>query len=227
MIGVLVNVLSIIIGGVIGLILHKGLNEKIKKVVMQAIGLSVIVIGISGAIITENVLLLVLSLVIGAVIGTLLKIEDRLDQFGKHIETKYAKSNDKFAKGFITASLIYCVGAMAILGSIEAGVQGDNTTLFIKSILDGVTAIIFTATLGYGVIFSGISVFLYQGTIVLLGTWLQDFLTPQMINETSAVGSVLILAIGLNMLELKRIHVGDMLPAVFIPIVWYLISGLF
>ena len=227
MFGVIVNVVAILIGGTVGLLLKKGLNENVKTVVMQAIGLSTIVIGIAGAIATENILLLILSLVIGGTIGALLKIDSGLERLGQNIERKFASENGGFAKGFVLATLIYCVGAMAIVGSIEAGVNGDNTTLYIKSILDGVTAIVFTATLGYGVIFSAIPVLLYQGGIVILGKFIEPYLTDQMINEMSAVGGVIILGIGLSILEIKKIRLGDLLPAIFLPIIYFIIVGLF
>ena len=227
MVGVLVNVVAIIIGGSIGLLFKKGFNEKILKLILQGIGLSVIIIGISSAIKTENLLLLVISLVLGGIIGGLLKIEDNLDKLGSSIEKKFSKSeNGSFAEGFVMASLVYCVGAMAIVGSIEAGVSGNNETLYIKAILDGISAIVFTATLGYGVLFSGISVLIYQGSIVLLGVQLEPFLTDELINEISAVGGVLIMGIGITMLEIKKIHVGDLLPAVLIPILWYIILSI-
>lgn len=227
MLGVMVNVIAIVVGGLIGLILKHGINEKVKKVVMQGIGLSVIVIGLSSALLTENVLLMVLSLVIGGTIGALIRIEDRLDQLGQHIEDKFSSAEGGFAKGFVLATLIYCVGAMAIVGSIDAGVHGDNTTLYIKAILDGVSAIIFTATLGYGVIFSSIPVLLYQGAIVLLGIQIEPFLTDELIYEMSAVGGVIIMGIGINILEIKKIHIGDLLPAIFIPIIYTIIISLF
>jgi len=227
MVGVIVNVVAVIIGGTIGLLLKKGLNEKVKKVVLQGVGLCVIIIGISNALQTNDMLLLVLSLVTGGVIGALLRIEDRLDGLGLSIEQRFASKEGGFAKGFVWASLIYCVGAMAIVGSIEAGINGDNTTLYVKSILDGVTAIVFTATMGYGVIFSSVTIFIYQGAIVLLGYQLQPIITDQIVTEMSAVGGILILGIGLNILEIKKIHIGDMLPAVLIPAIWILVTGLF
>lgn len=228
MIGVLVNVLAIVIGSLVGLILKKGLNPKILKIIMQGIGLSVIVIGISGALKTDNTLLLVLSLVLGGSIGGLLKIEDRLDTLGDTLEQKLSNGKEGgFSKGFVMATLVYCVGAMAIVGSIEAGVNGNNETLYIKALLDGVSAIVFTATLGWGVLFSSVSVLIYQGAIVLLGVELEPFLTETLINEISAVGGVLILGIGITILEIKKIHVGDLLPAVLIPPIWFFIISLF
>lgn len=225
MLGVFVNIGAVVIGGVIGLFLKKGLSDKIKKVVMQAIGLSTIVIGISSAILTESMLLLIMSLVIGGIIGSLLKIEDNLDKLGLTIEEKFS-SEGGFAKGFVFATLLYCVGAMTIVGSLEAGISGDNTTLFIKSILDGTTAIILTATLGYGVIFSSVSILVIQGGLVLLSGLVEPFLTEALITEISAVGGVCILGIGFNLLEIKKIYVGDLLPALIVPVIWFMIQGL-
>ncbi|MCF7926881.1 MAG: DUF554 domain-containing protein [Candidatus Izimaplasma sp.] len=224
MFGVIVNGIAIILGGVIGLFLNKGLPEKVKRVIMQAIGLSVLLIGFSSAILTNQLLLLVMSLVFGGIIGVLIGIEDKLNALGKKIESQFKEGNN-FAQGFVMATLVYCIGAMAIVGSLEAGF-GDNTTLYVKSILDGVTAIIFTATLGYGVIFSSVVVVIYQGSIVLLGSYLAPFLTTEIITEISAVGGLLIVGIGINILEIKQIHVGDLLPAVFIPPLWFLIVDL-
>jgi len=228
MLGVLVNSLAIVLGGLLGLILKKGLGERLKVVVMQGIGLSVIVIGLAGALESENMLLLVMSLAIGGLLGSLLQIEYRLDMLGLRIEKQFkGKEEGSFAKGFVSASLVYCVGAMAIVGSIEAGVSGNYDTLYVKSLLDGVTAIVFAATLGFGVLFSSVSVFLYQGAIVVLGLLLGSYMPDSLVVEMSAVGSVLIMAIGLNLLEFRRIHVGDLLPAVLVPVVYYLVISLF
>ncbi|MGS0973510.1 MAG: DUF554 domain-containing protein [Candidatus Izemoplasmataceae bacterium] len=228
MVGVVVNSLAIVIGGLIGLVLKHGLSERLKVVVMQGIGLSVIVIGLAGALKSNSTLLLVMSLAIGGLVGSLLQIEYRLDLLGLKIEKRFkGKEEGSFAKGFVTASLVYCVGAMAIVGSIEAGVSGNYDTLYVKSLLDGVTAIVFAATLGFGVLFSSVSVFLYQGVIVVLGILLGNYMPDMLIVEMSAVGSVLIMAIGINILEIKRIHVGDLLPAVLVPIVYYLLLYLF
>ncbi|MBN2604604.1 MAG: DUF554 domain-containing protein [Bacilli bacterium] len=228
MTGVLVNVIAVVIGSLIGLILKKGLNEKLLRIIMQGIGLSVLVIGIGAALKTDNTLLLVISLVLGGIIGGVLKVEDSLDFIGEKIEKKFSKGVEGgFAKGFVMATLVYCVGAMAIVGSIEAGVNGNNETLYIKAVLDGISAIVFTATLGWGVLFSSVSILLYQGTIVLLGYQLEPLLTTELVNEISAVGGVLILGIGLNILEIKKIHVGDLLPAVLIPPIWFFILSLF
>ena len=225
MIGVFVNVLTIIIGGTIGVLLKDRVREDINKVVMQGIGLSVIVIGVIGAIKTQNELVMVLSLVSGGMIGAMLKIDKKIEQLGETVEQKFSHK-EGFAKGFVMGHLIYTVGAMATLGSLEAGINGDYTTLFIKAILDGVTAIIFGATLGYGIIFSFIPVLLFQGSIALLGKVIEPFLTLSLITEISAVGSVLIIAIGLNILEIKKFRLGDLLPSIFMPILWLYVVGL-
>jgi hypothetical protein len=219
MLAVVVNVLAIIMGGSIGLILKDKIGKDISSMIMQAIGLSVLVIGIIGAITTSNPIVLVLSMVSGGVIGTLLQIDNKLELVGAAVEEKLAH-REGFAKGFIMGALLYCVGSMAIVGAVEAGVNGDYTILFVKSILDGVTAIVFAATLGYGIIFSAVPVFIIQGLIVLLSKWIKPILTEQLINEISAVGGVLIIGIALNILEIKKFRLGDLLPSVFMPILW-------
>jgi uncharacterized membrane protein YqgA involved in biofilm formation len=164
--------------------------------------------------------------VIGGAIGAMIRIEDRLEAFGRNVEERFRSAEGGFAKGFVLATLVYCVGSMAIIGSIEAGVNNDHTMLFIKSILDGVSAIVFTATLGYGVLFSALPVVLYQGLIVFVGVRVEPFLTEQLIDEMGAVGGVIILGIGINLLNIARIRVGDLLPAVFLPILYFLFLAL-
>ncbi len=226
MVGVLVNFGAIVIGGSLGLLLKQGLPERITKVIMQGIGLSVLVIGLSSAIQTDNMLLLVISLVLGGALGALIRIDYNLERLGKYVESKFKNKDNGFAKGFVITTLIYCVGAMAIVGSIEAGVEGDNTTLYVKSILDGVTAIVFAATLGYGVLFSSIPVLIYQGLIVLLGIQLEPLITEQLVIEMGAVGGVIIIGIGLTILEIKKINLGDLLPSIFIPVIYFVIMNL-
>jgi uncharacterized protein len=234
--GTVVNAAAIIAGGVTGALLRSGLPERFRDTVMQALGLSIIMIGLSGAlqgiyVITaagklsrEYIMLMIFSLVGGAIIGELLNIEDKLEKLGLWIQKKYLKNSGNFAEGFVTASLVFCVGAMAIVGSLEDGLTGDRGTLFAKAVLDGVISVIFAATLGIGVAFSAIPVFLYQGLITLTAGFIKPWLTESVISQTSLVGSILIVAIGINVLELKRIKVGNLLPAVFIPFIYYLIT---
>lgn len=222
MIGTIINSIAIIIGALIGVFIEKGIKESYKITIMDGIGLSVLVIGITGAIKSENIILVIGSIVIGAILGEFMGIESKLDNLGSSLQNKFGGKDSNFSKGFVTASLIYCVGAMAIIGSLEAGIQGDYSTLFAKSVLDGITAIIFASTLGIGVAFSSIAVFLYQGSITLLANSAKGLLTPEVILEMSAVGGILIMAIGLNILNIKKIKVGNLLPAIFIPVIYYI-----
>ncbi len=237
--GTIVNAGVVIAGGVAGTLLRSGIPEKYKKIVMQGIGLSVLFIGISGTIkemITivngnkldrQFVMLMIFSLVIGGLIGEVLKIEKRLENVGLWFQRKIPSKGGSFSDGFVTASLVYCVGAMAIVGALEDGLSGNPSTLFAKSILDGVSAVIFAATLGIGVAFSAVPVFIYQGGITLLAGLVQPWLTETVISQMSLVGGILIFAIGINLLEIKKINVGNLLPAVFIPVLYYLISTAF
>ncbi len=238
-VGTIVNTMAIIAGGIIGSLLRSGLPERFRETIMQAIGLSIIIIGLSGALqgiykVTagerldrEFIMLMIFSLVAGAIIGELLNIEDRLEKMGLWIQQKYLKNSGNFAEGFVTSSLVFCVGAMAIVGSLEDGLTGNTGTLFAKSVLDGIIAIIFAATLGIGVAFSAIPVFIYQGAITLTARFIRPWLTDSVIIQTSLVGSILIIAIGFNILELKRIKVGNLLPAIFIPFIYYIFFVLF
>ena len=233
--GTVVNVMAILLGGTIGLVLRGYLSKRIMETVMQGVGLAIIIIGIGGAlsasfkivdtgVTTDYILLMILSLVTGAFIGEWIRIEDRLDSFAKLCERKFTKpdENSDFAKGFVSTSLIYCVGAMAIVGSLEDGINGNSDILFAKSALDGITAIIFASTLGVGVLFSAISVGIYQGLITVLSMSLASFLNDTLISQMSLIGSVLIMSIGFNMLKVTSIKTGNLLPAVFIPIFYHL-----
>lgn len=237
--GTIVNTAAILVGGTAGTLIKNGLGQKYKNIVMQTIGLSVFIIGISGALQgiyavnkagnldRQYITLMIASLVIGGIVGELVRIEDRLDSIGKWFQGRFSKGNGSFSEGFVTASLVYCVGAMAIVGSLEDGLSGNTATLFAKSILDGVTAMIFASSLGIGVAFSALPVLVYQGSITLLAGVLKPWMTDIVISQTSLVGGVLILGIGLNLLEITKIKVGNMLPAVFIPILYQAILSLF
>ncbi|MBU5310849.1 DUF554 domain-containing protein [Tissierella carlieri] len=226
MLGTIVNALAIILGSLLGIGVKKGIKDDYKNTIMDGIGLAVIIIGIMGGIKSENIILVIGSIVVGSVIGEVIGIENKLDNLGDFLQDKFGGKDSNFSKGFVTASLVYCVGAMAIVGSLESGIQGNHQTLFAKSILDGISAIIFASTLGIGVAFSSIPVFIYQGSITLLANFIKDLLTVQVVNEMSAVGGLLIMAIGINILGIKKIKVGNMLPAVFIPIIYYILVNL-
>ncbi len=236
--GTIVNVIAIIIGGIIGIVLKKGIPERFKTTIMQAIGLAVIIVGISGTLqgvftVTEQGKLdrnyitgMILCLVIGSLIGEAIKIEEGLDKMAIWFQNRFAGKESNFAKGFVTASLVYVVGAMAIVGSLEDGLYGKIDILLAKSMLDGISAVVFSATLGIGVIFSGLPVLVYQGAITVLAGVLKPLLSDAVVSQMSLVGSVLILAIGFNLLEIKKFKVGNMLPAIFIPLLYSFIYGI-
>lgn len=226
MLGTIVNSLAIIIGSLLGMFFKNGIKDDYKNTIMDGIGLSVVLIGIMGGIKSENIVLLIVSIVLGSLVGEIIGIERKLNALGDKMEKSFGKGDSNFSKGFVTASLIYCIGAMAIIGSLESGIQGNHQTLYAKSILDGISAIVFSSTLGIGVAFSAIPVFIYQGIITLLSSSIKDILVPEVINEMSAIGGVLIMAIGVNILGIKKIRVGNLLPAVFIPIIFYLLKNL-
>lgn len=247
--GTIVNALAIVGGSILGLIFRGGIPEKYNKTVLQSIGLAVILIGIMNALKAEDILLLIFSLVIGSILGELLKIEDRLENLGDSIENKmdrlekyfkskfkllgklssrmFSNTNDSIAKGFVNASLMYCIGSMAIIGALESGLTNNHQTLFAKSILDGISSIAFTSSLGIGVLFSAIPVFLYQGFITVTASFMKQYLIASVVTEMSAVGGLLIFALGINILQIKKIKVGNMLPAIFIPLIFHMIKSFF
>lgn len=218
--GTIVNGLAIIIGSLIGIKLRK-IPEKVKVTVMQAIALAVIIIGVGMGLKSENFLIVIGSLAIGAVLGEKWDLEDKLNRLGKWLEAKTgAKEDGSFAKGFVTATLIYVVGAMAIVGALDSGLRNDHAVLYTKSMLDGFSAILFTSTLGIGVLFSAFPVMIYQGTIAILATQITNYV-PQVIMdafivEMTATGGVMILAIGLNILGVTKIRVANLLPAILV-----------
>ena len=220
MLGTIVNSIAIIIGALLGIIIKKGIKEKYKSTIMDGIGLSIMIIGIMGGIKTDNIVLIIASIVVGSIIGEIIDIDYKLEKLGHNMERKFGKGDSNFSKGFVTASLVYCIGAMAIVGALESGLTGNHETLFAKSILDGITAILFASTFGIGVAFSAIPVFIYQGIITLLANSAKDLLTVNVINEMSAVGGILILAIGINLLGIKKIKVANMLPSIIIPLIY-------
>ncbi len=229
MIGTLVNVAAIIIGGVIGCIFGKAFPEKMRQTVIHGIGLATLLIGASMALLTKSPLIVIGSLVTGGIIGEAIDIELRLRKLGGWLEDKFqsGESSGKFAKAFVTTTLIYCVGAMAIMGALESGLRGNNSILYAKAMLDGVTSLVFAATLGIGVVLSAFSVLLYQGGITLFAGTLQGVLSTAIVNEMSAAGGLLIVAIGLNILEIEEIRVGNLLPGIFMAIPLCLLANTF
>ena len=227
MLGTIVNTLSIIVGSLVGLLLRGGIPERYSQTIMHAIGLAVVLIGLKTALETHAILVVILSLVIGSVLGELLRIEDRLEQFGHWIGSRLSKESKGIARGFVSTSLLYCVGAMAIVGAMESGLTGNHQTLYAKSVLDGLGSILFASTLGIGVLFSAVSVFVYQGFITLTASFLKQFLLPDVVSQMSAVGGLLIMAIGIGLLEIKKIRISNMLPAIFIPLAYQMLKHLY
>ncbi|WP_312354596.1 DUF554 domain-containing protein [Aminipila sp.] len=227
MLGPMVNAAAIIVCGLLGTYIIKGVPERFENLVMKAIALSLIYIGISGALENHRVMTLILSLVIGAIIGEAINIDKQMNRFGKWAEKKLGFSEGNFSKGFVTASILFCTGSMSIVGSLESGLQGNHEMLFAKAILDGVITIVFASQLGIGVAFSAVPVFLYEGSIALGATFMKGLLTEEIITEMSAVGSLLIAGIGFNFMEIKEIKVANLIPAIFLPWLFIVIEGFF
>ncbi len=219
MVGVLANVAAVIVGSIIGLLIKKGLPERIAKAMTTATALAVIYIGIDGMLDGEKTLVLVLSMVFGGVIGALLNLDGHLESLGKKIESKFNGGNTKVAEGFVSATLLFCVGAMTIVGALQSGLSGNHEMQFTKAILDFISSIVLASTLGWGVILASVSVFAIQGSIVLLARAVEPFLSTAVINEMTCVGSVLIFALALNMLGITKIKLMNFVPAIFLPIV--------
>ena len=229
MVGTLINTVAILVGTALGLLLRKGIPERLRETVVQGQGLCVILIGLSGALKTGDTLCMIICMVAGALIGAAINIEKRLNDLGTFLERKVTRGQGEtgsVAKGFVSASLLFCVGAMAIVGAMDSGLRGDHSTLIAKSALDGISAIFFASSLGIGVGLSAFAVLIYQGAIALLAMWIEPLLTETVITEMSAVGGLLIAGIGLNMIYDKHIPVGNLLPAIFLPMLYIPLMGL-
>ena len=222
MLGTIVNTIAVIIGAGIGMFLKKGIPEKLADTMMKGLGLCTLFLGISGSLDGQNSLILIISIVAGALIGEGIDLDAKLNQLGQWLENKF-KSKDgskvSIAEGFVSASLLFCVGAMTIVGSLQSGLQGNHEMLFNKSMLDFVAAIIFASTMGVGVILSAAFVLVYQGAITLLAQWVAPVLSDVVIAEMNCVGSVIIIGIALNLLGITKLKVMNYVPAIFIPII--------
>ena len=226
MLGTIVNVAAIIVGSLLGFLIKGGIPKKVGDTVIQGLALSTMLIGILNAVKVNNLMLLIISMVIGSAIGEAIDIDRFLNNVGDMIEIKLNGRGGKVSQGFVTSSLLFCVGAMAIVGSLNSGLKGDYSTLFSKSILDFVFSLISASSLGIGVLLSSVSVFLYQGTITLLASGLKGFLIESVITDMSAIGGLLIIGISFNMLGMSKIKVANFLPAMFIPPVYQVILTL-
>ena len=221
MLGTIVNSITVIAGALIGLLFKKGLPKKLTDAVMTGIALCTIYIGISGCLEGKNPLITVISIAVGAVIGTALNLDGRLLSLGESLEKKLKKPGEEkisLAEGFVSSSLLFCVGAMAIMGSLQSGLAGNHQTLYTKSVMDFISSIVFASSLGIGVLFSSVAVFVYQGTITLAASFLSPLLETTTVAEMTCTGSLLLIALGLNLLGITKIKIMNYIPAIFMPI---------
>lgn len=229
MFGTIVNGVSVLVSGLLGCFIKKAIPERIEQPIMNMVGISTMLIALlgffstaltvqDGVIKSSGEIMMLICLVLGMAIGEMIRIDDKLNAFGQKIEAKAGV--DGFAKGFVNASLLFCVGAMAIFGSLKDGISGDSSVLLVKSIMDAITAFILSTTLGIGVAFSGISVFLYQGTIAMLATYIQPFVTDAMMTNICTVGYAIVFTIGTNMLGLTKIKLANTLPAIVLAVIY-------
>lgn len=218
--GAIVNSIVVVITSLIGLLIGQRIPEKMNRAIMQGIGLVVITIGISGAVNGVNTLVLILSMVIGIVIGEGLDIHQRINLFIESATKRLSRGKDQseFTQAFMTATMLFCIGSMAIVGSLESGLTGDNATLYTKSVIDGISAVLFSSSLGIGVLFASIPLLLYQGSLIVFAQLLAPILSDTVILEMTTVGSVLLIGMGLNMLDITDFKMMNFIPAIFLPI---------
>ena len=223
---VFINCGAVILGSLIGILVGKHVKDSFKEIVFSCSGLVTIVMGIQMALGSTNFLVMLIALLLGGALGYLLKIEDRIYSLGEKMgKATHSEGTQNFAKGFLTASVLFCSGAMAVVGSIQAGTTGDMTTILIKSVMDGCMAVVFSSIYGIGVMFSFLCIFVYQGFFTLAGGWLQPVLGEVGIAELSAEGGVLLLMIGLGLLKIKEFKTANFIPAlVFAPVLAILVS---
>ena len=230
MIATIINAALGLLGSLLGFLLKNRISARFSAVLTHALALCVMSIGISMAVDTANTLCVIVCVVVGVIIGELLKIEDRLDSLGETLRRKLVKGDDNsmFSEGFVTATLLYCVGAMAITGSIEAGLNHNYSIITSKGVIDGMTSITFAATMGIGVAFSIFPLIIYQGAITLLAAVVGPYLPAEIIVEMSAVGGIAIMGIAINMLKIPNVNikVGNMLPAIFLPLLYFPVAEL-
>ena len=228
LLGVLVNTATVIVGSTLGLLLRRGIPERVSRAVMIGLGLCTVYIGVDGALKGENILIVIAAMVLGAIVGTLLDIDGAISRLGLWAERKFKRGDGEtvsIAEGFMTASLLFCVGAMTVNGAIEAGVKGVNTLFFTKALMDLVSSAMLASGLGFGVLLSAVFVLVFQGLLVLLAGWIAPVLTPAAIAEMTAAGSLIMVALGLNLLGVTKIKVADYLPAIVIaPVICWIVS---
>lgn len=220
MLGTIVNAAAVILGGTIGLMLKKGIPERMRSTIMKGLGLCTMYLGITGCVEGGKTMVIILSIAIGALIGEGIDLDARLSAFCQWIEDKFKEDGKEvsIAEGMISATLLFCVGAMSIVGSLQSGLTGNHDMIFTKSLMDGIAAIIFASSFGIGVLFSSVLLFIYQGGIVLLSSLVAQYLSDVVITQMSCVGGVLLIGLSINMLEIGKIKVMNYVPAIFLPI---------
>ncbi|MBE7047868.1 MAG: DUF554 domain-containing protein [Ruminococcaceae bacterium] len=226
MLGVIVNVIAVLVGSSIGLLCKKGISEKVSRATTIGLGACTLYIGISGSLCGENTLIVIASVVLGVITGTIIGIDSAINKLAKSVEGKFAKEgqNVSLAEGLVTATLLFCVGSMTVTGSIQAGLTGDNSILITKSTLDFVSSMMLASSLGFGVLLASVPVFVIQGGFVLLAGLISPFVSTGAINEMTCVGSILIIMIGTNLMGITKIKVADFLPAIiFAPIIYNIV----
>lgn len=225
MIAAVINAVFVAVGSALGLLLKNRISEKYSKAIMNGIALCVALIGVNSALKSNNTLCVIICMVVGIMLGELLRIEDRLDSLGDRLKSRFIKSegDSRFTEGFMTAVLLFCVGSMTVVGSMEAGINHDYTMIVAKSVLDGISSISFAAAMGVGVLFSSLGVLLYQGALTLLFILVGPVLPDAVVAEMTGVGGLLIIGLSINVLGLlgdKKLCVGNMLPAMFLPVIY-------
>lgn len=223
LLGSVVNAAAIIAGGLAGTVVKKGLPERFSNIIISALGLLTVAIGVSFAVQSKEIIVVVFSLVLGSISGELINIEKRMNDLGDYVQNKLKSNGGNFSEGFVTASLLFCVGSMAIMGSLQSGLMNDHRILFTKAVMDGVISVVFASTMGIGVAASFVPVFIYQGAISLMASAIAPYLSEAVMTEMTSTGGILLIGVGINILELKKIKVGNMLPAIFFPILLMLV----
>jgi len=218
--GTLINVAAVIVGSVIGLVLHSRVPKKITAIAFQGIGLFTLFLGVTMAMKTSNFLVMIFSIVVGSIIGELVGIEELIDRFSVWLKGRLKHGDEKFSEGFVVSSLLFCMGSMAILGAIEEGLGGTPDLLLAKSLLDGFSSIVLSSSLGLGVLFSTIPLLIYQGSLTLFAGSLQPYLTEMIIDELSSVGGLLLVGLGISILEIKKLKIINMLPSLIVVVIF-------
>lgn len=225
MLGTVVNAMGVIAGGLIGLLMHKALSDSLSTTILQGVGLVCALIGLQMAIGTQSILVVLIAIVIGGVIGERVDIHEHLESFGKKLEMRFA--GHKISAGFVTGTILFCSGSMGILGALQGGLEGVHEILYLKAVIDFVISIILGASLGIGVMLSGVSVLFYQGAIALFARFISPYMTEEIIADITAVGGIVLLTIAVNFFVPNKVKTANFLPALLVPVAYHLLKGLF